>query len=119
MAAQNESLNVTEQDGITVIELTDRKILDEINITQIGEKLNSLVVEVDEPKMVMDFTAVSHMSSSALGMLITLNKRVREKKGQLKLCNIQPAIYEVFVITRLNEIFDIFQSRDKAIESLG
>ncbi len=119
MAAQNESLNVTEQDGITVIELTDRKILDEINITQIGEKLNSLVVEVDEPKMVMDFTAVSHMSSSALGMLITLNKRVREKRGQLKLCNIQPAIYEVFVITRLNEIFDIFQSRDKAIESLG
>ena len=119
MTEQNESLSVTEQDGITIVELTNRKILDEINITKIGEKLNSLIVEAGEPQMVMDFSAVSHMSSSALGMLITINKRVRERKGQLKLCNIQPAIYEVFVITRLNEIFDIYQSRDKAIESFS
>lgn len=119
MTEQNKSLNITEQDDIIIIELTDRKILDEINITQIGEKLNSLVASSGEPKMVMDFASVSHMSSSALGMLITINKRVRERKGQLKLCNIQPAIYEVFVITRLNEIFDIYQSRDKAIESLS
>ncbi len=119
MTEQNKSLNITEQDGITIIELTDKKILDEINITQIGEKLNTLIAGSGEPKMVMDFASVSHMSSSALGMLITTNKRVREMKGQLKLCNIQPAIYEVFVITRLNEIFDIYQSRDKAIESLS
>jgi anti-sigma B factor antagonist len=57
------------------------------------------------------------MSSSALGMLITLHKRIREKNGQLKLCNIQPAIYEVFVITRLNEIFDIHQSQQQALQS--
>jgi len=119
MTEQNKSLNITEQDDITIIELTDKKILDEINITQIGEKLNTLVADSGDPKIVMDFASVSHMSSSALGMLITVNKRVRERKGQLKLCNIQPAIYEVFVITRLNEIFDIYQSRDKAIESLS
>jgi len=70
------------------------------------------------PKMVMDFTHVVHMSSSALGMLITLNKRVREKKGQLRLCNIQPAIYEVFAITRLNEIFQIAQTREQAMVGL-
>ena len=119
MAEQSTSLNVTTQAGVTVVELTDRKILDEINITQIGEHLNALVVGVDKPKLVMDFGSVSHMSSSALGMLITLNKRVRKSSGELKLCNIQPAIYVVFVITRLNEIFDIYQSRDKAIESLS
>ena len=112
-------LNVTTERNVTVVEITDRKILDEVNIAQIGEQLNSLAAEGESPKMVLDFAGVSHMSSSALGMLITLHKRVRERGGQLRLCNIQPGIYEVFVITRLNEIFQIFRSRAEAIDSLS
>jgi len=41
-----------------------------------------------------------------------------EKSGALRLCNIIPAIYEVFVITRLNEIFKIHRSRQEAMDSL-
>ena len=38
--------------------------------------------------------------------------------GGGKLCGIQPGIYEVFAITRLNEIFEISPTRQEAIESL-
>ena len=102
----------------TVVELTEQKILDEVTISQIAAQLNALAAESDRPKIVVDFTQVSHMSSSALGMLITLHKRVREKNGQLRFCNIQPTIYEVFVITRLNEIFEIRSSRQEALHGL-
>ncbi len=118
MQDNSPRLNVTPIGDVTVVELTDRKILDEVNISQIGEQMNSLVAEGDRPKLVVDFANVAHMSSSALGMLITLHKRIREKEGELRLCNIQPGIYEVFVITRLNEIFEISQSRQEALESL-
>jgi len=37
----------------------------------------------------------------------------------LRLCNVQPSIYEVFVITRLNEIFQIHSSRQEAISGLS
>jgi anti-sigma B factor antagonist len=47
-------------------------------------------------------------------MLITLKKKVEEKQGKLKLSDINPQIYEVFKITRLNKIFDIHPSVDKA-----
>ena len=107
------------ENNATIVELTDRKILDEVNITQIGDQLNALIADLDRPRLVLDFSAVSHMSSSALGMLITLHKRIREKKGQFRLCNIQSSIYEVFVITRLNEIFQICRSRAEALESLN
>lgn len=112
-------LNVILSGDISIVELTDRKILDEIGITQIGDQLNALVSEEVAPKFVLDFANVSHMSSRVLGMLITLHKRIREKQGELRLCNIQPSIYEVFVITRLNEIFQIFQSRREALESIS
>ena len=83
-------LKVTEEDGITVVELQDRKILDEINIMQIGEQLFQIVAESDQLKLVLDFWQVVHMSSAALGVLITVHKRVRETSGQLCLCSIQP-----------------------------
>ena len=119
MQDKNPRVNVTAEGDVTMVHLTDRKILDEINIAQIGQQLNAIVARSDTPKMVIDFSNVAHMTSSALGMLITLHKRIREKKGELRLCNIQPAIYEVFVITRLNEIFRILGSRAEALESLN
>ena len=112
-------LNISTHDDITIVQLTDRKILDEISISQIGERLQGLVAKTDTPKFVLDFSSVGHMSSSALGMLITLHKRVREKNGQLRLSGIQPPIYEVFVITRLNEIFQICKSKEEALDTFN
>ncbi len=118
MGEPSPRLNVKQAGDVTVVELTDRRILDEINISEIGDRLKLLISQSDTPRLVLDFSNVAHMSSSALGMLITLQKRVKDKKGQLRLCCIQPAIYEVFVITRLNEIFSIHGTRDEALESL-
>ena len=117
MSEEKSKLEVSMSGDVSVVQFADRKILDEMNIMKIGEQLNALVAESDTPKIVLDFTNVAHMSSSALGMLITLHKRIRERNGQLRLCCIQPTIYEVFVITRLNEIFRISQSRSSAMES--
>ena len=51
-------------------------------------------------------------------MLITLHKRILDGNGQLRLCNIGPNIYEVFVITRLNEVFTISPGRKEAVDGL-
>lgn len=119
MAEQSPRLKVIANGDAVVVSFTDRKILDELNITQIGEQINALIAKSPTPKLVLDFTNVSHLSSSALGMLITLHKRIREKKGQLRLCSIQPAIYEVFAITRLNEILKIHPTVAEALENLA
>jgi anti-sigma B factor antagonist len=119
MAQQVPRLKASKRNNVTIVELLDRKILDEASIAQIGGQLAGLVARDDSPNFVLDFANVSHMSSSALGMLITLNKRIREKKGQLRLCNIQPNIHEVFVITRLNEVLRICPSREEALREAG
>ena len=117
-SASSSRMNVEQAGDVSVVELKDRKILEEMSIMQIGEQLNAMVAAAEVPKVVIDFTNVAHMSSSALGILITLHKRIREKRGQLRLCGIQSAIYEIFVITRLNEIFSICQSRQEALGDL-
>jgi len=119
MAQENAKMKVAQVDGITVVVLADQKILDEVSIAKIGNDLGKLITPDGKPKIVVNFENVTNMSSSALGMLITLHKRVREAGGQLRLSNIQPTISEVFKITRLDEIFQICRDQNEAIASIG
>ena len=114
-----ERLKAFEQGGVMVVEFKDSKILDETVIQEIGNELFGLVDKQFRPKMLLDFANVDYLSSAALGKLITLHKRVREANGQLRLCNIQSTIEEVFKITRLNKLFNIAKNRDDAIKSLS
>jgi anti-sigma B factor antagonist len=110
------NLNVRREGPVSVVSFGERKILEELMINQIGERLSELAEAESAPKMLLDFGNVEHLSSAALGMLITLNKQLVGQQGQLVLANIHPQIYEVFKITRLNKLFDI---RDTTEAGLG
>ncbi len=112
-------LRVAEEGGVTRIEFVDRNILDEANIQQIGEEISRLVEERPNPKLLISFDNVDHLSSSALGTLITINNKIRSKAGELRLSNIDPQIYEVFVITKLNKLFQIHDSVEEAMGSFS
>ena len=99
------------------IEFLDRNILDEANIQQIGEEISRLVDDHTQPKVLISFQNVDHLSSAALGTLITINNKIRTKDGQLRLSNIDAQIYEVFVITKLNKLFQIHETSEQALES--
>src|ERR1043166_8909228 len=100
-------LEVEDIGDVTVVNFTDRKILDEQNIQIIGEQLFSLVDELGRRKLLLNFGNVEYLSSAALGKLITLNKKLQSAGGKLVLCNIDPQIYEVFEITKLNKLLVI------------
>src|SRR3954462_6433767 len=108
-------LSVTQQKDGRVVEFTNNRSLDEANIAEIGTGLNVLIDERTNPKLLLDFGSVDHLSSAALGMLIHPHKRGKEKKGRLRRANIKPQIFEVFVITKLNKLFKILPSRDEAL----
>jgi anti-sigma B factor antagonist len=85
----------------------------------ISEEISRLIDAEASPKLLISFANVDHLSSAALGALITINNKIRQKNGQLRLASIDPQIYEVFVITRLNKLFQIHESVDDAIKSFG
>lgn len=55
------------------------------------------------------------MSSMAQGMLIRVNKKCKEYKAALKLCNITPDIRQVFKLTSMDKIFDIHEDAAEAM----
>ncbi len=117
MAEAKSNLKITDEGPVKMVEFADRKILDELTITQIGEQLSELVASQPNIRLLLNFKNVEHLSSAALGMLITLERQVKEKQGRLKLSNIRPQIFEVFKITRLNRLFEIHDTAEEAIQS--
>ena len=119
MSETTPPVSVVNVKDVRIVEFTNNKILDEANIADIGATLNALIDERAQPKLLLDFANVEHLSSAALGMLINVNNRVKQKNGQLRLANIQPQIYDVFVITKLNKLFRILSTRNEATASFG
>lgn len=117
MTEQRSHLSVTNKRGVNIVEFADRKILDELCINEIRDELIGLVTDVEGVKLLLSFRNVEHLSSAALGVLITLYKLISEQRGQLRLADISPQIIEVFKITRLNRLFDIHDTTDQAMSS--
>lgn len=110
-------IHVSDEGGIALVRFIDRRILDEVNIQQLGMELTSLIEKEKRQKVLLNFSNVEFMSSAALGKLVSLDKTVRKAGGALKLCNIRPEIYEVFKITNLNQVFQIHDSEEQAIKA--
>jgi len=119
MESNNSHIKIQQVGTATMVELQDREILDESTIQEISEALFGVVEDKPSLVMVLSFSKVNHLSSSALGTLIRLNKRVEEKGGSLKLCEIKESLYEIFVITRLVKLFEIFTTREMALSSVA
>ncbi|MFW6154608.1 MAG: STAS domain-containing protein [Planctomycetota bacterium] len=119
MDTQTDPITITEQDSAYVVQFTAPKLLDEVVIARSAAQLEALVGQAPVPRLVLDFDNVEHMSSAALGMLITVHKKIRQRGGRLALCHVRPEIYEVFSITKLNEVFQIYANRAQAMAGLA
>ena len=110
-------IEVEEIGTVTVAHFIDTKLLDQHTIDLVGDPLFRLVDELGRRKVLLNFGNVEYLSSAALGKLITLNKKVNGSGGKLILCNIDPTIYEVFEITKLNKLFNIQKDEQGALQA--
>ena len=119
MTAIKPKISVEYCENATIVTLSDEKILEEKDIRALQESVMSVIEQADRMNLILDFHNVRFLSSAVLGVLIRVSKRIYERDGQLRLCNIQPKIHEVFKITRLTKVFDIYQDVASATESLS
>jgi anti-sigma B factor antagonist len=100
---------------IAIVHFVDRKLLDEQNLQIIGEQLFSLIDEEGWRKILLNFDNIEYISKDLLGKLITLNKKLQQAGGKLVLCAMDPQIYEIFEITRLDKLFKIVKDEQAGL----
>lgn len=113
---RREHVRTEEINGTTVVNFLDRRIFDDEKISIIAEQLFSLVDCHGKTDILLDFNNVFYLSAAFLGKLIIFRTKLcEERAGTLVLCNMVDPIYEVFEITKLNKMFKIVKSKQKAL----
>lgn len=76
-------------------------------------------VEQGTKKLIIDLGKVTYLNSTAIGVLVSTHTTFSKNKGQVKLCNINKSINNIFVITKLTLVFDVAETREDAVKAFG
>ena len=108
MSTASTHFTVQPFDKYSVVEFKTPSLMDPIILEEIGQELYRLVDEEDRRKLLLDFEKVQYLSSQAIGIILTLNKKLGALKGsRLVLCGVGPKLMELLKITRLDRILTV------------
>jgi len=109
-------ITVSLKGRVAVVNLIGK--LDLASAGQLKERMQTLL---DERRCLihLDMKEVDFINSSGLGALVSLMKEIRMRKGRLTMSDMAPYVNEIFEITQLSHVFEIFQTCDEAMTSYG
>ena len=91
----------------TVVRIVGCDSLNEYNCDALGRLFSALADGTPDPYVVLDLSGISYASSSALGALVALNRRLRSRGGRLALSGLCPVVAAALAVTRLDTLFEI------------
>jgi anti-anti-sigma factor len=92
---------------------------DDSTTHSVKERLTDLADRIGPRELHLDFAAVESMCSTAMAMLVGINRKVANGKGHLVLFNVTDHLVELFNLTRLYTLIDIRPNRPGKIAPTG
>lgn len=122
MSGTFRHISAREDRGVLILTLDVERISSYEVAEAMGRELIDAVREKTAPKVVVDMSKLSYMSSVGYGPLITLRSRVRAEGGRIILCGLSGVVKDVFEATRLlinphspKSLFEFTDTLDQAI----
>lgn len=111
---KEESMEIQkrEQDSVVILSLTGR--LDLASGASLKDQVKRLV-EKENTQIHLNLAEVEFINSSGLGALVSIMKEIRLLKGRLTLSNLASYVQEIFEITQLSHIFEIYGTEEEAL----
>lgn len=89
------------------------------------DDMQALVVECIEKmrydnaqNFIFDLEQVEFLASACIGSLVEFLQEIEHCRGQIALVNCQDNVAFLFKVTRLDQVFGLFDDMDEAVESL-
>lgn len=105
-----------EEQGVTVV-----AVRGVINFGESARQFSSFLgdlLESGEPAVLIDMSGIDNVDSTGLGELVGYLQRFEKEGKRLALFRPHRRILSLLRLTRLDEIFSIFEDRGEAISSL-
>lgn len=110
-------LLVQDIEGWTVVEFRTASLMDTMELERISGVLYPLVDEQDKRLLILDFSSVRYLSSQAIGIILTLNRKLSTVgRSKLVLCGVNDTLMQLLKITRLDKVLTIKPTQHEALK---
>lgn len=109
------SFDTEVKDGIAVVSVTAGRL--DANIAPELKKVVASVIDGGTSRIMLDLQSVQFMDSSGLGAVISSFK-LTGQKGEFVICNMNEAVREIFTLTHMDRLFEIYPSADEGLQKM-
>lgn len=99
-------LRFEERDGVLMARVVAERLVDLPVLDEFRDQLFAQATARPKMRLVLDVSAVTYLSSSALGKLVAVFKKVKETGGAMVVAGLKPALLPVFKVTSLDKVFE-------------
>lgn len=75
------------------------------------------LVEAGNKKLLINLGQTTFLNSVSLGVLIGAHSSYAKRGAEMKLCQVDKKIQNIFVVTKLSLVFDVYESCEEATKS--
>ncbi len=73
------------------------------------------LIEQGNKSLIIDLSKVNYMNSSGIGSLIAVHSSYAKNAGVVKLAGLSSSVQNLFIVTKLIDVFDVHENVDQAI----
>lgn len=113
----NLYINERRAGEVTVLDLKGRLRVGGTTVA-LHKAVRSLIDE-EKTLILLNLSGVTYIDSCGLGELVASHVTAQKKGGEIKLLNLTESLREMMTITKLVDIFDVYESEPDALRSFA
>lgn len=91
--------------------------LDHHSAEEVRIKIDDRLERENINNLVMDFSGVSFMDSSGIGVVLGRYKKISLKKGSMSIVNVHGSVQRVFELSGIFKIIKLYDNIEQALEA--
>lgn len=108
---------ISEENSVEILSL-EGELIDKNQAGQLIKQVDELL-ESGKTRFIIDLAGLKYMNSSGLNVLIQLLTKTRNKGGESVICHVSKKVNELLIITKLNTLFKVAETREDAFKFLA
>lgn len=92
--------------------------LDHHSAEEVRSKIDDRLDREAVGKLVLDFSDVSFMDSSGIGVVIGRYKKIAARKGSICIANVNNSVKRVFDLSGMFKIIKVYENLEQALKSI-
>ena len=92
--------------------------LDALSMIKMKDRMNRLMNR-NHKRLLLDLQETKHVELAGVGILVDRLRKVREQKGDIKLCNLRPEVERTFQMIGVNGLMESYSTEEEAILSFA